>query len=37
MATLQEQVQSINERLRALGIEAVQEIKMIDKGGNQIG
>ena len=37
MATLQEQVQSINERLRAFGIEAVQEIKMTDKGGNQIG
>ena len=37
MATLQEQVQSINERLRAFGIEAVQEIKMTDKAGNQIG
>ena len=37
MVTLQEQVQSINERLRAFGIEAVQEIKMTDKGGNQIG
>ena len=37
MATLQQQVQSINERLRAFGIEAVQEIKMTNKGGNQIG
>lgn len=37
MATLQEQVQSINERLRGFGIEAVQEIKMTDKAGNQIG
>ena len=37
MAPLQEQIQSINERLRAFGIEAVQEIKMTDKGGNQIG
>ena len=37
MATLQEQVQSINERLRAFGIEAIQEVKMTDKGGNVIG
>jgi hypothetical protein len=37
MASLQEQIQSINERLRAFGIEAIQEIKMTDKGGNQIG
>ncbi|MDD2465373.1 MAG: hypothetical protein PHI97_15355 [Desulfobulbus sp.] len=37
MAPLQEQVQSINERLRAFGIEAIQEIKMTDKGGNVIG
>lgn len=37
MAPLQEQIQSINERLRAFGIEAIQEIKMTDKGGNQIG
>jgi len=37
MAPLQEQIQSINERLRAYGIEAIQEIKMTDKGGNVIG
>ena len=37
MAPLQEQIQSINERLRAFGIEAIQEVKMTDKGGNQIG
>ena len=37
MAPLQEQILSINERLRAYGIEAIQEIKMTDKGGNQIG
>jgi hypothetical protein len=37
MATLQEQIHSINQRLRAFGIEAVQEIKMTDKGGNLIG
>ena len=37
MAPLQEQIQSINERLRAIGIEAIQEIKMTDKGGNVIG
>ena len=37
MAPLQEQIHAINERLRAFGIEAIQEIKMTDKGGNQIG
>jgi len=37
MASLQEQIQSINERLRAYGIEAIQEVKMTDKGGNVIG
>ena len=37
MAPLQEQIHSINERLRAFGIEAIQEIKMTDKGGNVIG
>ena len=37
MAPLQEQIHSINERLRAYGIEAIQEVKMTDKGGNQIG
>ncbi|MDD2465574.1 MAG: hypothetical protein PHI97_16375 [Desulfobulbus sp.] len=37
MAPLQEQIQSINERLRTFGIEAIQEIKMTDKGGNVIG
>jgi len=37
MATLQEQIHSINERLRLFGIEAIQEIKMTDKEGKQIG
>jgi len=37
MATLQEQIHSINERLRAFSIEAIQEIKMTDKEGKQIG
>ena len=37
MATLQEQIHSINERLRAFGIEAIQEIKMTDKEGKTIG
>ena len=37
MAPLQEQIQSINERLRSFGNEAIQEVKMTDKGGNQIG
>lgn len=37
MAPLQEQIQSINERLRAFGIEAIQEVKMTDKSGNVIG
>lgn len=37
MAPLQEQIHSINERLRAYGIEAIQEVKMTDKGGNVIG
>jgi hypothetical protein len=37
MATLQEQIDSINQRLRGFGIEAIQEVKMTDKGGNVIG
>ena len=37
MASLREQIHSINERLRAFGIEAIQEIKMTDKEGKQIG
>ena len=37
MAPLQEQIQSINERLRAFSIETIQEIKMTDKGGNMVG
>lgn len=37
MATLQEHIHLINERLRAFGIEAIQEIKMTDREGNQIG
>ena len=31
MAPLQEQIQAINQRLRAFGIEAVQEIRMTDR------
>ena len=34
---MQEQIHSINERLYAFGIEAIQEIKMTDKEGKQIG
>ncbi|MGD9950553.1 MAG: hypothetical protein AB7U29_19045 [Desulfobulbus sp.] len=37
MASLQEQINLINERLRAFGIESIQEIKMIDREGKQIG
>ena len=37
MATLQEKITLINERLRSFGIEAVQEIKMTGKDGQQIG
>lgn len=37
MAPLQEQIVSINERLRAFGVEAIQEIKMTDREGKQIG
>ena len=37
MATLQEQINSINERLRSFGIEAIQEIKMTDREGKTIG
>ena len=37
MATLQEQIHSINERLRSFGIEAIQEIKMTDREGKTIG
>jgi hypothetical protein len=36
-ATLQEKINSINERLRSFGIEAVQEIKMTGKDGKVIG
>ena len=36
-ATLQEKINSINERLRSFGIEAVQEIKMIGKDGKPVG
>lgn len=35
--TLHEKIDLINERLRSLGIEAVQEIKMTDKDGKVIG
>ena len=37
MAPLQEQIQAINQRLRAYGIEAVQEICMTDREGKTIG
>ena len=37
MAPLQEQIQAINQRLRAYGIEAVQEIRMTDSDGKTIG
>ena len=37
MAPLQEQILSINERLRASGLVALQEKKMNKKGGKQIG
>ena len=37
MASLLEQIKSINDHLRAIGSEAVQEIKMTDKDGNLIG
>ena len=37
MAPLQEQIQAINQRLRAYGIEAVQEIRMTDRDGKTIG
>ncbi|MHB1350259.1 MAG: hypothetical protein ACYCYR_10350 [Desulfobulbaceae bacterium] len=36
-ATLKEKIDSINERLRSIGKEAVQEIKMTDKEGKVIG
>lgn len=36
-ATLHEKINQINERLRSLGIEAIQEIKMTDKDGKVIG
>ena len=36
-ATLHEKISQINERLRSLGIEAIQEIKMTDKDGKVIG
>ena len=37
MAPLQEQIRLINERLRSFGIESIQEIKMTDREGKQIG
>ena len=37
MAPLQEQIQAINQRLRAYGIEAVQELRMTDRDGKTIG
>jgi len=37
MAPLQEQIYLINERLRSFGIESIQEIKMTDREGKQIG
>jgi hypothetical protein len=35
--TLHEKIDLINERLRSLGIEAIQEIKMTDRDGKVIG
>ena len=37
MAPLLEQIQAINQRLRAFGIEAVQETRMTDREGKTIG
>jgi len=37
MASLQEQICLINDRLRSFGIESIQEIKMTDREGKQIG
>ena len=37
MAPLQEQIQAINQRLRAFGTEAIQEIRMTDRDGKTIG
>jgi len=37
MTSLQQQITAINDRLRAFGIEAIQEIKMTDREGKQIG
>ena len=37
MASLQEQIHHINQRLRSFGIESIQEIKMTDREGKQIG
>jgi hypothetical protein len=34
---MQEQIHSINERLRSFGLEAIQEIKMTDREGKTIG
>jgi hypothetical protein len=37
MASLLVQIQAVNQRLRAFGREAIQEIKMTDKEGNLMG
>lgn len=37
MAPLYEKIHLINERLRSFGIESIQEIKMTDREGKQIG
>jgi hypothetical protein len=37
MASLRDQIHLINERLRSFGIESIQEIKMTDREGKQIG
>jgi len=37
MTPLQEQICLINDRLRSFGIESIQEIKMTDREGKQIG
>jgi thioredoxin-related protein len=37
MTTLTEKINAVNKKLRSLGIQAIQEIKMKDKEGKVIG
>ena len=37
MTTLTEKINAVNEKLRSLGIQAIQEIKMKDKEGKVMG